>query len=1034
MKNCYLILATLLLLVRGAFAATPSTSAIRPEGLILNAGQWPEQVVAAGRSGDVDVFVTRNGMVIHRHPGSQYEQGHVLTATFDGATTFPRISHGSRSTQVTFIHGRRSQDWRTVDVVDRLVIHDIQRGVDVVWMIDNGRIRYDIALAAGVNPSSVVLRLEGAQAVTSTQAVVRFDGTGISMGELAVLQDAVRLPSSFTVRQHGSAINLGFSVSNWDARRSTLIDPIVFGTYLGTGLDSYGGITRLSNGDVAVAGSTSSLEFPSSAGAYKPTPGAGKEGFVAVFDATLTTIKAYTFIGGGGDEDVRAITSDNQGNIYITGTTNSPDFPVSSGAAKQIYASMLDAFVVKLADAAKRLAVGTYVGGNADDIPHAIAIDPDLNIYIVGETRSTSGFPTINGFQRTTGGQLDAFLTKVSLSGAQFVYSTYLGRAGDDAFLALAVDATGAPYCVGYTRNSNWQTAPAPSGFGQQQRRPYDRTFNGGETDGVVVKFGVDGGNLVYSTYWGGGGNERCHGVFVDDQGRCHVTMVTSSTDIADILGFGQQSSGGLDLVLGVFSKDGRDMTSATYFGGAADDEALSVVADNNGNALIGGVTKSMDFPLRGPGSEVARRGATDGFVTKLTTGAVRSSNMVVGNDDDAVVGVVSDSSGDVYFIATTTSSSLTTHDGSYSSVYNGPKSAYIGKIAYGTMLMSSPVGGETWCAGTTQSVSWGVDEMLPTDRYIVEISDDEGKTWEEVAKNISGTNFAWQIRNVDSDEYLVRVRSSRGHVVRTQSPVVITTAPLVRQQPTPVSDCAGRPATLTVVSDGEGNRYQWRRNGTAIQGATSATFTIASLSATTVGRYDCVISGRCNPSATTQAVDVAIVNAPVLSKQPSSQTLETGQRLTLAVESLGSGLQFQWLKNGEPIAGATSATFEIAAVVKSDSGAYSCRVTSECGETLSTVAVINVQDPNSVAQEMLLHGVRLVGPNPATYALTVELPTALADVVVEVQSVTGVRIQRFVADADVASVDVSAMPTGVYLLVVQSGKRSFRTTFVVAR
>ncbi len=1034
MNNRYPLLFALLLVVCGAYAATPNHVALRPEGFVLNGGQWPEHVVAAGRSGDIDVFVTRSGMVINRHPGLQLEQGHVIAATFTGSSSFPKISFGIRSTQVTFLHGRRSEEWRTVDVVDRLVVHNIQSGVDVVWKYDKGRIRYDVALAAGVDPSAVVLRIEGALAATSGQGAVHFNGAGISMGNLAVLQDAVQLPSSFTVRQHSNVVDLGFSVSNWDSRRSMLIDPIVYGTYLGTGLDSYGGITRLSNGDVAVAGSTSSLEFPTAVGAYKPTLGAGKEAFVAIFDSSLTSIKAYTFLGGGGDEDVRAITSDNQGNIYVTGTTNSPDFPVSSGAAKQIYASMLDAFVVKLADAAKRLAVGTYVGGNADDIPHAIAIDPDMNIYIAGETRSTSGFPTINGFQRTTGGQLDAFLTKVSLSGAQFVYSTYLGRAGDDAFLALAVDATGAPYCVGYTRNSNWQTAPAPSGFGQQQRRPYDRTFNGGETDGVVVKFGVDGGNLVYSTYWGGGGNERCRGVFVDDQGRCLVTMVTSSTDIPDILGFGQQSSGGLDLVLGVFSKDGRDMTSATYFGGAADDEALSVVADVNGNALIGGVTTSMDFPLRGPGSEVARRGSTDGFVTRLTTGAIRSSNMVVGNDDDAVIGVAGDPSGDVFFIATTSSSSLETHDGAYSSVYNGPRSAYIGKVAYGTMLMSSPAGGETWCAGTTQSVSWGVDEMLTTDRYTVEVSNDEGKTWEEVAKNISGTNFAWQIRNVDADDYLIRVRSSRGHVVQTASPVLITTPPSIREQPSPVSDCAGRPATLTVVSDIEGNRYQWRRNGTAIQGATTSSFTIPALSATTVGRYDCVISGRCNPTATTQAVDVAIVNAPVLSKQPSSQTLETGQRLTLAVESLGSGLQYQWLKNGEPIAGATSATYEIAAVAKSDSGAYVCRVTSECGETLSNIASVIVQDPSSVAQEMLLDGVRVVGPNPATYALSIELPSAFADVTVEVQSVTGVRLQRFVADADVASVDVSAMPTGVYLLHVQSGRRSFRTTFVVAR
>jgi ribosomal protein L18 len=1033
MRNS-LLSAIVLTLVYSTASMAHASTPMRPEGFIMNAGQWPYHVVAAARSGDVDVFVTRDGMVVDRHSVEVAGQGHVVAAAIEGAATFPRVRFGRTVGVVTFIHGQNRSAWQSVNVVDQVHLEGVRKGVDVVWTIDRGRVRYDFALAAGVDPSTIAMRISGVSQITTNGGELTFEGAGIGMGQLAVIQSGMRVPSSFSTGSTPEGSTIRFDVPKWDEHVPMVIDPIVYGTYLGTGLDSYAGITRLPSGDIAVAGGTTSLEFPEGTGAYKDKAGDGREGFVAILDGQLTRVKAYTFLGGGGDEDIRAITSDAAGDIYVTGTTNSNNFPISQGAARQIYSAMLDAFIVKLADGAKRLAIGTYVGGNADDIPHAIAIDPDLNVYIAGETRSTTGFPTNNGFQRTNGGQLDAFLTKISMSGAQFVYSTFLGRAADDAFLALTVDATGAPYCVGYTRNSNWQTAPTPSGFGQQQRRPYDRTYNGGETDGVVVKFGFDGGTLAYSTYWGGSGNEQCRGVFVDDQGRCHVTMVTSSTNIEDILGFGQQSNGGLEIVQGVFSKDGRDMTSATYFGGAADDEAVSVVADANGNALIGGVTKSMDFPLRGAGSEASRRGPTDGFITALTTGAIRSSNLIVGNEDVSVIGVAGDANGDVYFIASTSSSSHFTHIGAYSANYNGPRTAYIGKLAYGTIALSAPAGGETWCAGTTQTISWGVDEMLTSDRYTVEISDDQGATWRVVGSNIAGANYAWQIKDVESDGYLVQVRSSRGHMVKTPTEVIITTPPTIREQPVPVSDCEGRAATLTVVSDGEGNRYQWRRNGTNIQGATATTYTIAALTTATVGRYDCVVNGRCNPSATSRAVDVAIVNAPVLSKQPASQSVDKGQRLTLAVEALGSGLKYQWLKDGTNISDATATTYEIASVSESDSGSYACRVTSDCGSTLSDVANVIVRDPTSVHDDLLLAGARIIGPNPATHSLAVELPSSYNEAIIDVQTLTGALVSSMPVSGETCSIDVSSLPSGVYLLVVRDGQRSFRSPFVVAR
>lgn len=1011
-------------------------ASLRPTSFILNVGQWPSHVVAAGRSGDVDVFVTRSGMVVNRHELDAKSDmgGHVVALYLEDVSSSSKLQTGAVTGLARFIHGQNPKAWYEAPMVESLRLDGIQSGVDILWRFDEGQIRFDLHLASGVHPSSVRMSVHGADTFeASEENGIHMPLVGIGLKGLRVFQNGLPLHATFNAHGSKTAI-VEVQVPFFNENAPLVIDPIVHGTYLGTGNDTYAGIKRLPNGDVAVAGTTSDLAFPSGTGGYKADKGSGKEAFVAILDGKLMQVKAYTFIGGSGDEAARAIDADETGAIYLTGTTNSNNFPLSPGAARQLYSSLLDAFVVKLTPNAAGLAVGTYVGGNLDDIPNAITFDVDKNIYIVGETRSSTGFPTNNGFQRTAGGQLDAFLTKISTTGSQFIYSTFLGRANDDAFTALAVDATGAPYCVGYTKNSNWQTAPTPSGMGQQQRRPYDRTFNGGNTDAVVVKFGIDGGGMQYSTYWGGSADEEARGVFVDEQGRCHVVMVTTSTNLDDILGFSQQSSGGKEIVLGTFSKDGRDMSGATYFGGSMDDEAMSVNVDAAGNALIGGVTNSMDFPLKGAGSEDSRLGPTDGFVSIITSGAIRSSNLIVGNDADVVVGVSGDPKGDVYFLALTMSNSFRPGSDAYDNTFRGPATAYIGKLAFGTVLLSSPAGGETWCAGTTQTISWGTNEMLSDDSYTVEVSGDAGATWTAIASDITTTSYAWRIQNVTGEQYLVRVRSGRGHLVETSTPIAISTPPTIVTQPMPVADCAGRPATLTVVSNSEGNRYQWRRNGSAIQGATTSRYEIPVLSAATEGRYDCVVNGACNPSATSTAVDVRIVNAPVLSLQPMSTSVDKGQRLTLRVEGLGTGLRYQWQRNGSPIDGATSATFEIEAVVETDGGEYTCVVTSDCGSTTSSPASVVVDEGTSVTEFETLSGVFVLGPIPAADVLSLQLPDSFSEFGVRVFTMSGLTVLTTKGMPGRLNVNVASLAASVYIIEVTGGGQVFRVPVVVAR
>ncbi len=1036
MKIFLVLIAAYCLAFAGAFAAQGPTVGLQPRTFTLNKGQWPAHVVAATRYGDVDMFITRDGMVVdryHSENGAQARSGAVVHIVFHNSQP-GTLAVAPYIGSTTFIHGRDASRWVTAPTVESVTLKDVYEGIDVVYHYDGASVRFDLHVAAFASTADVALRVVGEMPRVESNGVVTLGNAGVSVGGLVVLQQGQILESAMSVSQGASNALIEFDILDRNIAQPMVIDPVVYGTYLGTGLDTYAGIKRLVNGDIAVAGTTTALRFPGTVGGYKDSLSGGSEVFVAVFDSTLSRVKSYTYVGGKRDDVARNIATDERGGIYVAGTTTSDDFPTSASSAGPVYRGERDAFVVKLVDDARRLAIGVYVGGSADDIANAIAVDADSNVYVAGETRSVGGFPLIAGYQRTHGGRLDGFVTKISSNGSRFIFSTYLGSSGDESFYGLDVDANGSVLVAGYTSADTWKPFPPVPFNPGDPNPPYQPRYGGGRTDATVARFNPDGGSLLFAGFLGGSGDDVGRAAFFDGQGRPNITITTTSSNLEIVGGFAQNLLGGVDLAQYTFSFDGRILLASTFFGGTGDDEALSVVPDVMGGVLVGGVTSSMDFPRRGPGSSIERNGPTDGFVTSLSTGLIRASDLIAGNGDDAVVAVSSDPYGDAYFVATVASDVHRTHGTAYDKEFRGPRMGYVGKLVRGTLALSSPIGGEQWCLGSTQTVSWSEDGMLPTDRYTVEVSPDSGFSWTSISSNVRASNFVWPLRELEPGSYMLRVRSERGHLVQTPLPLMIIAQPAIVQQPTAVADCAGRPATLTVVAAGTNNTYRWRLNGVAIDGATSSTHNITGLTPAVVGRYDCVVSGRCNPAVTTIAVDVSIVEAPVLTAQPRSQSIDKGQRLTLEVAALGSDLLYQWLKDGTSIADATQSSFEIAVVDTKDAGTYVCRVTSACGTTLSEPAAVVVLDPTSVTSDWVLHGIHVRGPSPAAEYLTLELNADIGDVSIELVALTGAVISRDVSSATLYRLDVSAVPVGLYLLQVGAGQRLYRSSIVIAR
>ncbi|MEG3839353.1 SBBP repeat-containing protein, partial [Microcoleus sp. herbarium14] len=286
------------------------------------------------------------------------------------------------------------------------------------------------------------------------------------------------------------------------------------GTFFGASGSSLGnGIKVDSSGNAYVVGPTYG-SFPTTTNAYQPTYGGGLDGFLAKVNPTGSALVYSTYLGGNNIDDAKAIALDNSGNVWVTGNTNSTNFP---GANNDLSIGIFKAFVSRFnVDGA--LTYSTYLGGSGEDKGNDIAVDSSGNAYVVGYTSSTD-FPTVSPIQAANGGGAkDAFVTKISANNS-LAYSTYLGGSGEENGDRITVDSAGNAYVTGNTTSTNFPTKNAI------------QSISGGGQDAFVTKINSSGSTLVDSTYLGGSGNDFGSGIAVDTNGAVYVTGGTASTN-----------------------------------------------------------------------------------------------------------------------------------------------------------------------------------------------------------------------------------------------------------------------------------------------------------------------------------------------------------------------------------------------------------------------------------------------------------------------------------------------------------------------
>jgi hypothetical protein len=517
-----------------------------------------------------------------------------------------------------------------------------------------------------------------------------------------------------------------FALGEYDHSQPIVIDPALsYSTYFGGNVGTIINAVALGNdGSVYVAGETVSTLFTNVLTAFtnyqngitnvqnvfQPNFKGGSalgDAFVAKFASSGTNLY-FTYLGGSGDDAALGLAVDNAGHAFVTGYTDSANFPITNAPQSQIAGSIdpagvypVDAFVTELNTNGTALVYSTYLGGNQADVGNAICVDTNDNAYVVGFTSSTN-FPAqtqTNAWQKVLKClnsilNANAFLVEVAPGGgSQFKYASFFGGTNFDEATAVALNPTdNSIYVAGYTDSTNFPNTNAVPGFTNLNGSTNDLA----NYDAFVLKFNPNFSSLVYCTFLGGSNSDWANGIAVDKAGDAYVVGATCSTNFpstnfpsqlyssvyTNLANLAAVTNAFLSKIVWNANPPYASISYSAVFGGVGYDVASGVGLDKAGNAFVAGSTSSANFPvttnnlaglLAPTNSSVA--GLSDVFITAFNTnGVIFYSAYLGGSGDDFANAIAVDySTGNAYIAGQTESVNFPT--------INAPQTALDGSI-----------------------------------------------------------------------------------------------------------------------------------------------------------------------------------------------------------------------------------------------------------------------------------------------------------------------------------------------------------------
>jgi len=684
---------------------------------IANEGQMAKEVSFYAKTFGGTAYVTQKGEMVYSFPGIEPKdkatdspskpkdiKGVTLKETLVGASVTSPKGNDRSQTKVNYFIGNDKSKWKTnIPTYNSISLGEIYNGIDLSLKAYGKTVEKVFTVKPGADPKAIILKMEGSQALKINEQgelEVQTDLGQVRFSKPLAYQEKNGKRENVQVAYHIEKDVYGFRVDNYDTALPLVIDPaIIYSTRLG----GHGEERHEFDNNRAIAMDASGNVYVTgtTVSTNFPTVNAIQGTSIDYYDAFVTKLSAdgssliySTYLGGSRPDLGFSLTVDVDGNVYITGETGSLDFPVTEGAFQVSNPGGYDAFVTKLSSDGSDLIYSTYLRGNNSDIGTSIAINTSGNAYVTGFTRSTD-FPVTEGaFQASNLGEFSVFVTKLNADGSGLVYSSFLGGSGFDYSYGIAVDAADNAFVTGQTYSSDFPTANA------------FQTSIAGSSDAFVAKILPDGSGLVYSTYLGGNGGERSYSITLNTEGNAYVAGETGSSDFSTANAFQTSIAGSSDAFVAKLSADGSGLVYFTYVGGSSGELGRCITLDTVGNIYLTGRTASIDFPVANA-IQTSNSGIYDAFVMKILadgSGLVYSTYLG-GSGEDASTGIAVDSSGNVCVMGMTNSTDFPTTN-AFLSGTSDSYDVFIAKIAETVWYVK--LGG----SGSQDGSSW--DDAFP--------------------------------------------------------------------------------------------------------------------------------------------------------------------------------------------------------------------------------------------------------------------------------------------------------------------------------
>ena len=666
---CRKLVALIAAALSGSPYAHNDSSAISAQLLSLpitferNDGQFPAEVLFASRGRHGTLMLRAGEMAI----SPRLELGHArepVRLRMLGANLAPEVQpQRALVTRSHYYTGARPIE--DVPHYGELRVKDVYPGIDVALHGRDGVLEYDFVVAPGADPRDIRIDLGGIEsAYVDGQGNLRFEHQGQMLAQQAPIAyqgeggERRPVPAHFELVEGPEGPEARIALGAYDTGSQLTVDPVLaYSTYVGAsggdgmhvkadpagnlyfsyreavggarvlaklnpatntfGYKTFFGGNGFTNVNAIVLGASGSQVTPYIAGDTSSTdfPNAGAplnyDGYVARFSPTGTFLGGTRIagFGGSGDEFARALCIDGTGFLYAAGTTNSANFPTTSGQVRNGSGNptaTTDAWMIKL-NSGFFPSYRRLLGGTGNEFINGCAVDSLGQLIVVGSTASTD-FPLAgpSGSPPPQPGSTRAFATKLTVDGTSSLYSSFIGGSATSASGVALDPATGQAVVVGSINGPS--LLPASS-------VPYA----GGASDGYILRLGASG-TPISGMFIGGGGTDGINAVAVSDQGDVYVTGSTNSINFPVV-----NAPPGMGVLHGGAGQDafitrvrGGAVDFSMYLGGGGDEFALAITPDMTGSVYVGGGTNSTDFPTVNP-LFATRQFFADSYLAKVS-------------------------------------------------------------------------------------------------------------------------------------------------------------------------------------------------------------------------------------------------------------------------------------------------------------------------------------------------------------------------------------------------------------------------------